>query len=201
MCIFKGKMYCVMKKYLISIVMSLVVLCAFSQEESPVDGKTTKKLTKEQKLEQRRVEEEATAKVVDWMMETRQFVLEADYLSDETGQRVVVSSTINFIAVDSTAITIQLATVSGVGGANGMGGVTTDGSISKFEMAKTGKSKTNYSIHIIATTRIGTYDIFIDVTPSAKADARISGILPGKLNYHGRIVPVNQSRVYKGMSI
>jgi hypothetical protein len=169
--------------------------------ENPVDSKTSKKLTKEQRQEQRRIEEEASARQVTWMVESRQFVLEADYLSDKSGQRIIVNSTINFIIVDSTSLTIQLATISGVGGVNGMGGITADGNITKFETAKTGKNQTNYSIHIIAMTRIGTYDIFIDVFPNANADASISGNTSGKLNYHGNLVPVSESRVYKGMAI
>lgn len=190
-----------MKRLLIPLLMAMVVLSAYAQEESPVDTKTTKKLTKEQKQELRRIEEAESAKLVTMMVETQRFVLEADYLSDRTGQRVFVSNTINFIAVDSNKITIQLATVSGVGGVNGMGGITADGNITSFEVDKSGKYQDAYSIHIVAMTRIGTYDIFLDILPSANADASVSGNTGGKLNYHGRLVPLHVSKVFKGMAI
>ena len=190
-----------MKRYIIFLLSTMVVFGVCAQEENSVDSQTTKKLTKEQKIEQRKAEEEATAKMVAWMVENRQFVLEAEYLSDKSGERIIVNQTINFIMIDSLNITIQLASTSGIGGANGMGGITTDGTITKWEVKKTGKTSNNYSIHLLAMTHIGTYDIFIDVSPYAKADARISGNTSGKLNYHGRMVPISQTRVYKGMSI
>lgn len=190
-----------MKKLMVLIIASMVVLASYSQEESAVDSKTTKKLTKEQRNEQKRKEAEETAKLVDWMVESRQFVLEANYLSNKTGQRVVVNSTINFLAVDSSEITIQFASMSGIGGANGMGGITTDGTISKFEISRTGKDKSGYSIHVVAMTHIGNFDIFLYILPNAATDATISGNTSGRLNYHGMLVPLKMSKVFKGMSI
>lgn len=179
----------------------MVVLTAYSQEENAVDGKTTKKLTKEQRNEQKRKEAEETAKLVDWMVENRQFVLEANYLSNKTGQRVIVNSTINFIAVDSAGITIQFASVSGTGGTNAMGGITADGTISRYEVSRFGKDKSGYTIHIVAMTRIGTYDIFLYISSNTNTDATITGTTSGRLNYHGTLVPLQKSKVFKGMSI
>src|SRR5512145_865827 len=113
-----------MKKFFFLFLLSLVVLSAYSQEENSVDDKTTKKLTKQQRIEQRRIEEEAMAKLVDRMVEQRRFVLEANYLSNQTGSRIIVNNRINFIVIDSAKITIQLASTTGIGGQNGMGGVT-----------------------------------------------------------------------------
>jgi hypothetical protein len=179
----------------------MFVFTAYSQQENAVDSKTTKKLTKEQKNELKRKEAEETAKLVDWMVENRQFVLEANYLSNQTGSRVIVNSTINFIAVDSAQITIQLASTTGIGGANGMGGVTADGSISKYEISRTGKDKSSYSVHIVTMTHIGMYDIFLYIAPNANTDATITGTTSGRLNYHGTLVPIQKSKVFKGMSI
>ena len=190
-----------MIKYVIFFCMSLIVLRTYAQEENSVDSKTAKKLTKQQKMEQRKVEEEAMAKMVDQMVQDRRFVLEANNLSNQKGERIIVSSNINFIAVDSNRITIQLASVTGVGGWNGMGGVTTDGTISKFEIRKSGRSHDVYSIQIYTMTRLGSYDILFTITPSGNADASIGGSWSGKLNYHGYLVPLHKSKVFKAMSI
>ncbi len=190
-----------MKRILVIILTGVVALSVYSQVENQVDGKTTKKLTKAQRMEQRRIESEETAKLVDWMVENRQFVLEANYLSNQYGERQIVSSRINFIAVDSSRITIQLASLTGIGGANGMGGVTADGTISQFKIDKVGKDKKGYSIRIMAMTHIGHYDITFFITPGANADASITGNTRGKLNYHGKLVPLSVSKVYKGMTI
>lgn len=155
-----------MKKYILLFWMSLVVLGAYAQEENSVDNKTSKKLTRQQRLEKRKLDEEATAKVVDWMVNHRQFVLEADYLSNQTGNRVVVSNRTNYIAIDSNKITIQLASFSGIGGSNGMGGVTADGTITKFDVKKMGKERNTYAIQVLTITHIGSYDIFFTVSPT-----------------------------------
>jgi hypothetical protein len=190
-----------MKKYLLLLWMSLVVLGAFAQEENSVDTKTTKKLTREQKNEKRKTEAEITAKLVDYMVNHRQFVLEANYLSNQRGERSVVSNRINFIAIDSNRITIQLASVSGMGGSNGMGGVTADGTITKYEVKKTGRSGNMYTIQVLTMTHIGSYDIYFTISPNGNADATIGGTWAGKLNYHGYLVPIGKSKVFKGMSI
>jgi hypothetical protein len=190
-----------MKKYLLLFGMSLAVLSAVAQEENSVDIETTKKLTREQKAEQKKLEAEETAKMVDRMVANKKFVLEANTVSNQTGERLVVSSSINFIAIDSNKITIQLASMSGIGGYNGMGGITADGTISQFKISRVGKKSSGYSIQLLAMTSIGTYDIFFSVSSNSNADARIGGSWGGKLNYHGYLVPLEKSKVFKGMAI
>jgi hypothetical protein len=190
-----------MKKYIILFLASMVVLSAFSQEDNAVESKTTGKLTKEQKLEKRHAEEAATARLVDLMVNQKRFVLEADFLSNQTGERIIVNSNLNFIVVDSSRITIQIASNTRPGGSNGLGGITTDGSITQFDIQKVGKSKDNYLVRLFASTAIGSFDIFLNISPSGRTDANISGIGRGKLNYHGFIIPIEKSKVYKGMSI
>lgn len=178
-----------MKKVIMFFWMSLVVLGAYTQEENSLDNKTTKKLTKEERKEQRKLAADESAKMVDWMVNHRKFVLEANYLSNKMGERVVVSNRINFIAVDSNKITIQLASINGIGGSNGMGGVTADGVIQKFDVRKTGKDSKLYTIQVLTTTHIGSYDILLSVSPDGNADATIGGSWSGKINYHGYLVP------------
>jgi hypothetical protein len=189
-----------MKKYIFLLGMSLAVLSAAAQEVNSVDSETTKKLTREQKNEQKRIEAEETAKMVDWMVNQRKFVLEANTISNQTGERRQVSSSINFIAIDSNKITIQLASMSGIGGYNGMGGITADGTISMFKITRHGKKSNGYNIQVLAMTSIGTYDIFFSVSPNSNADASIGGSWGGKLNYHGYLIPLGKSKIFKGMS-
>jgi hypothetical protein len=190
-----------MEKYVLLFCLSLFAIGANAQEENSVDSKTSRKLTRQQKIEKRKSEDEATAKMVDMMVKTRQFVLEANYLSNQYGERAIVESRLNFIAIDSNKITIQLASTTGIGGSNGMGGVTADGTITKFELKKTGRSGNMYSIQVFALTHFGSFDIFFTVSPDTNTDASIGGNWSGKLNYHGSIVPLKKSRVFKGMSI
>jgi hypothetical protein len=50
-------------------------------------------------------------------------------------------------------------------------------------------------------THIGTYDILLTISPDGNADATIGGSWNGKLSYHGYLVPIEKSKVFKGMSI
>ena len=190
-----------MKKYIVFIIFCLTAIHGYSQVEQRLDNKTSQKLTKEQKSEQKRIEREAMAELVDQMIRAQRFVLEADYLSNQTGRRVVVSSNLNFIIIDSSRITIQIASPFSLGGPNGMGGITTDGTISSFKTEKVGKTKSSYAIRLFAMTPVGQYDIFMNISPDAGANATISGTSSGRLNYHGRIVPITKSRHFKGQSI
>jgi hypothetical protein len=190
-----------MKELIVSILLSLVSVIAFSQQETPTDIQLSRKLTKEQKMELRRLEDSSMARLVDSIINERKFVLEADFLSDQYGDRIVVNNLLNFILVDSSEIVLQVASTTGIGGPNGMGGVTTRGRISRFEVQKTGKNHNVYWIRLMANTTIGTYDISINISPNSNSDASISGLTRGKLNYHGNIIPLGRSKVYQGMTI
>ncbi len=106
--------------------MSVVVLGAYSQQDGALDGKTARELSKQQRLEQRQADEAAMARLVDSLVQNKRFVIQANYLSNQSGYRVLVNDNLNFIIVDSSKITIQIASSTRGGGANGLGGITTE---------------------------------------------------------------------------
>ena len=81
-----------------------------------------------------------------------------------------------------------------------MGGTTVDGTLTRYEVKNVGKNKSSYSISMIFNSSLGTYDITLMVSATGKADATIGGTWPGKINYHGELVPLALSRIYKGNS-
>jgi len=182
---------------------ALFAVPAFAQEEQGVDSKEARKMEKEQRKLQEQMEAQATKRLVDSLVSQRDFVLTADYLSNQSGRRVVVDNNINFIAVvDSSDIVIQYGSLgSPMIGYNGLGGLTTDGKITKFEVTKTGKNKDNYSIKLTAMTTLGIYDIFLYISPDGNSTATIGGNTRGKLIYYGNIVPIKGSRIYQGSTI
>lgn len=158
-------------------------------KEEKTDKKDKKKKAKPVSAEYRRVE---------MMVDSMAFVLEADYLRDQYGNRVVVSSGINFIMVDSMQTVLQTGNNYNVG-ANGVGGVTADGRITRWKVNKNEKRE-YITITMDVMTNIGIYNVFIDISSSERANATLSGLWPGRLIWEGRIVPLAQSRVYKGRS-
>ncbi len=190
-----------MKTLLTLLIAFVFVLGAFSQEETQqLSKKEIKKLQKEQKMAEKAAEAERMAEVTSFMVNQQQFVLEADYLSDKYGQRVPVTPTINFVLVDSLVGTVQFGDAMAIG-YNGVGGVTVDGRITKYEYSVIGKKEDSYSIRLILMSSIGTYDITLMVNSQGYADASIRGNWSGQLNYHGKLVPLTLSRVYKGTPI
>ena len=135
------------------------------------------------------------------MIQNHRFILEADYISGNTGRRYIVNSKLNFIMCDSTDAVIQLGSSTGMG-YNGVGGITIDGRVTsyKLEEKQNKKGLTNYSITLYIASSLGVFDIQMWVSPSGSADATVRGNFAGAVTYSGKLVPLGQSRVYKGMS-
>jgi len=150
--------------------------------------------------EQRERELEQKSGITKKMVEIQRFVLEADNLSDKYGNRIMVSPNINFIMIDSLDGVLQFGSAFTVG-YNGVGGQTLDGRITKYEYSMMGRNKDSYNIRMIFMSPIGTYDITMTVNPEGYADATIRGNWSGQLNYHGKLVPLGLSKVYKGHSL
>jgi hypothetical protein len=199
--IVETKMKIEMKSLMSFLLAFVLVLGAFSQEETQqLSKKELKRLQKEQRKTDQAAEAERMAELTRFMVEQQQFVLEADYLSDKYGQRVPVTPTINFVLIDSLVGTVQFGDAMAVG-YNGVGGITVDGRVTKYEYSVIGKKKDSYSIRLILMSSIGTYDITLLINSQGYGDAQIRGNWSGQLNYHGKLVPLTLSRVYKGTPI
>ncbi len=169
-----------------------------SAQADVLSSKEQKKLEKQKRQaekEEKRIQKQA---VVDFMIKSRRFVLEADYIDNNKGPRIPVNKMTNFIKVDSTSAVLQLG-YSSTMGHNGVGGVTAEGDIQKFNIDTTNKKNyTNYSINMTVATSIGIYDVIMFISGSGYATANVSGISYGKLNYTGDVVPLSKSGVYQG---
>ncbi len=130
------------------------------------------------------------------MLQNKDFVLEADYLANRMGERMPVSSTLNFISVDSTNAVLQIGRNTGIG-YNGVGGVTAQGNVTRYKLQTDNKRKSFY-LSFSVTTPIGSYDINMSVGADGYANATLTGISSGQLIYTGYLVPIENSSVYKG---
>jgi hypothetical protein len=181
--------------FLVSIIL---VMGAYGQEEEKQLSKSElRRLQREAKKAQADEEREKASALTKLMVENQKYVLEAEFLSDRTGSRVPVQAMINFILVDSLAATVQFGSAMSAG-YNGVGGATVDGRITSYKYQATGRKKDAYSVMINFMSSLGTYDITLMVSPNGSADATIRGNWSGSLNYHGRLVPLPMSRIYKG---
>jgi hypothetical protein len=159
----------------------------FSQNEKP-DKKSRK--------EARKAELAANFRVIDSLLMTGEYVLEANYLQGKYGDRVPVSSTLNFIRVNREKGVLQTGSDLRQG-YNGVGGVTAEGSITDYKIERNEKNL-SHSVRFNLMTNLGTFNILLNVTADNYANAMITGTTSGRLTWDGRLVPLGSSRVFKG---
>lgn len=189
-------------KTLFIILMIISPVFLFGQDESSsLSRKEQRQLAKEKRKAEQAAEAEKQGEITALMLEYQRFVLEADYVAGKSGSRTPVNSTLNFVIIDSTDATLQLGSPWGMG-INGVGGVTVDGNVTKYEVNnRENKKGISYNVTLYILTSIGTYDIQMWVSQSGRADATVRGNVSGHLTYSGNLVPLSQSRIYKGQSI
>ena len=154
------------------------------------------KLSRQERKEVRKAQLLANFNILDSLLNAKSFVLEADYLQDRYGYRVPVVSNLNFIKVNVTRGILQTGSDFRTG-YNGVGGVTAEGSMGKWQVMKNFKNL-SYTIRFNLMTQIGQFDIFLTVNADNNASSTISGLGPGKLTWVGHLETVDNSRVFKG---
>jgi hypothetical protein len=153
-------------------------------------------LSRQEQKEVRKAQMSANFYILDSLLNSKSFVLEADFLQNEYGERINVVSTLNFVKVDKSKGILQTGSNSAIG-YNGVGGVTAEGSVGSWEIDKDAK-KLIYRLRFNLLTNLGNYDIFMTVSADNHALATITGLGPGKLTWEGHLATIDNSRVFKG---
>lgn len=156
------------------------------------------KFTRQEKKEARAAERLANFHALDSLIEGKNFVLEADFLENQYGNRHPVSSVLNFVRVEPQHVVMQIGSNNYLG-YNGLGGITVEGNLERWKIYKNFK-RSSIALQFTVTTSMGTYDISMTVNADNSARAVISGYTRGKLIYSGNLVAFNNSNVYKGQS-
>ena len=154
------------------------------------------KLSKQEKKELKQTELAANYHAIDTLIERRTFVIEADFLQDQRGNRVFVNSVLNYILVDSLKAVLQTGS-NDRAGYNGVGGVTAQGNIQNYKVVKDPK-KLSYRVSFTVMTNVGIFDVSMDISADTNASATISGLSRGNLTWYGRFQNLYRSSFYKG---
>ena len=183
-------------RYKILIVILTLGLLWISYEGSSQEFSRDMKLTRKEKQEAKKAGLYENFKAIETLLDKKTFVLEAEYLQNRYGGYIPVSSNINFIKVDPSAVVLQTGS-SAASGYNGVGGVTAEGGLNTWKVTKDQK-RMNYTVFFTTTTNIGTYDVLLRIGADASATATITGMTRGSLTYRGNLVAPYNSRVFKG---
>jgi hypothetical protein len=176
-----------MKWFLMVIVLTSITGNGNSQET---------KLTRQEQKELKQARRTADFFVLDSLVNSKRFVLEADFLQDTHGERVPVVNTLNFVRVDRSDGVLQTGSNYGMG-YNGVGGVTATGTVSQWKLEKDSR-KLTLTLRFGLLTNLGNYDILMYVSSDNHARATITGLGPGNLTWEGHLKTLNSSGVYKG---
>ena len=159
---------------------------------SSQDVKPDKKSRKEAKKAQLT----ANFYVLDSLLRSGRYVLEADFLQNKYGTRISVPPMLNFIRVDGPKGVLQTGSDTRVG-YNGVGGVTAEGSIVDYRITNDFKNlSSSVTFNLIST--LGNFDIFLTVSADNNSTATISGATSGRLTWDGHLVTLKNSRAFKG---
>ena len=156
------------------------------------------KLDRQERKEVRQAQRAANFYVLDSLLNARSFVLVADYLKNQYGDMVPVSSMINFIRIDGPTGVIQTGS-NFSRGYNGVGGVTAEGSIGNWEVFRDAK-RFSHRVRFSILSNIGHYDVSMVVSSDNRASATVSGMWRGRLTWDGHLETVGNSRVFKGQN-
>lgn len=130
------------------------------------------------------------------MIDSMNFVLEANYLGNKYGFRIPVTSNLNFIKVNGKKVVLQTGRNEGLG-YNGLGGLTAEGTITDWKVTKNQKNKTFY-ITMDISSNIGFYTVWMDISGSGRATAYLTGLGPGALEWDGYCVTPEETRTFQG---
>jgi hypothetical protein len=156
------------------------------------------KLTRQEKKAVKETQMAINYYVMDSVITSKGFVLEADLLRNQNGDNIVVTPSLNFIKVDKTAGILQTGSNTAIG-YNGVGGVTAEGSLGRWEVSRNPK-KLSFTVQFSLLTNIGNYDVLMTVTAANQATATITGSGAGKLTWQGHLRALNNTRVFKGQN-
>lgn len=174
--------------------MGLIIVSSTIAQEK---GKK-KRLTREEKQELKLEREAAAIAMTSKLIQDSLFVLEADYLSNSKGQRVPVTSTINFITINKNVAVFQFGSA-GAMGHNGFGGVTVTGVVNTYEVSKRKKGG-SYYLRTKVSSSIGFFDITFDIGATGYTTSIVSSMKGSRLKYSGNLIPISESTMFKGWS-
>ncbi|MDD4820151.1 MAG: DUF4251 domain-containing protein [Flavobacteriales bacterium] len=168
-------------------------------------SKEAKKAAKEAKKQAIKAAEEAQEmaefNVALAALKSNDYVLEAEKVEFKRGTPSFVNPNTNFVMLSQGTASVQLAPTNASVGANGIGGITVEGTASNIKTSTDAKGNVYQSFMVMG--RGISAQVTITLTKgSDRCEAKISGNFgPDTVYFTGKMVPKEQSNVFKGRSL
>ena len=181
-------------KAIITLIMFMATTFAATAQSNTQDKKLSKK---EKKLMEARIDSAFNAEAIQAINDTA-FTIEADQVMFKRGYTAHVTASTNFVAVRGDNAIVQVAFNVPVSGFNGLGGITVEGSISRYEVNK--DKKGNVFVRMGVMGKGISAQLFISLWKGAnKATVNIQpNFNSNKLTLSGMMWKPERSNVFKG---
>lgn len=180
-----------------------VILFASCSSYKATDGmsKEQRQMQKEAEKKAQAAEDMAMYEQAVEALQQQHFVLETDRVYFKRGHVEYVTPSTNFVMLDGTKASVQLAFNTAYSGANGLGGVTVDGTASNIKMKTDKKGNVRFSMNVIGTAISAQVEIYIPYgTASAQATVN-PNFNSNRISFSGTVWPLDQSNIFKGRSL
>lgn len=196
-----------MKRFIILAAFVLTGLSAATAQTQQTQTRRIRTKAEQQRAADREIRrrEQAAQDSLDYRkavrsLENLEFALEADQLALPRGRMVAVSTTTNFLMLNDERATVQIASYTG-GGPNGVGGITLDGRATDIEL-KVDKKGTTYLSMAVSGTGISASVAITLPKGGNRASVTISpNFNSNRMTLYGRLIPLDESRVFKGLAL
>ena len=199
-----------MKRFFITIVAMLAVFMAAgaqndmynvgNKSKESIENEAAALKRQEQKNLQQKIDSVQFIEAKEAIRDTA-FTLEADNVVFKYGERAYVTPSTNFVSVSNGNAVIQTSFNIPVAGPNGMGGITVEGSISKYKTSTDRDGNIRVSFYTMGTVANCQVNIVlyadsnkatVDLFPTFNSD---------RLTLEGAILPNNKSFVVQGRTL
>lgn len=164
-------------------------------------GQQDRKLTRQERKELQDSLDMAFFREAKQAINDRNFVLEADRVIFKYGQTAYVTSNTNFVALKDNKAVVQVAFNIPVGGPNGLGGVTVQGTASDIKTNTDKKGNISFSMNVMGvgisaqvniSMPYGTNRADVDILPNFNSN---------HLTLTGRLLPMKKANVFQGTTL
>lgn len=131
----------------------------------------------------------------------KDFVLEAENVTFNTGNTILVSSTTNFISVKGNRAVVQISPSNFAAGPNGVGGVTVQGAISDYQIRTDKKGRVYLSMNVNGIGISAQIELFITPGSNYSQATIYPNFNSNTVWVDGNIVPYENSNVFEGSSL
>jgi hypothetical protein len=131
----------------------------------------------------------------------KDFVLQVDNVTFQSGNTIFVDSSTNFIYVKGNRAVVQISPSNFTSGPNGLGGVTVDGLLSGYQISVDKKGRINLTYNVSGIGINAQIEVYI-VPGSSNAQATIYPNFNSRtLWLSGNIVPYSNAGIMEGSSL